>query len=160
MSILGKILEAVLKPKFEKEANKIINSEEVQSNLKVIAHATDEIIKDTKLMKSKINDYNKSIKSMQDAGIKVKTGDTPAQMNAAYDEWQKERNEVFAQKHPNISPQLMKEFLPPSNLSENSKVKGFIGEKCLYCNSVISSKKSNQFCSVKCEKEYTEFKIK
>jgi hypothetical protein len=44
MNILGKILEAVLKPKFEKEANKIINSEEVQSNLKVISHSTNEII--------------------------------------------------------------------------------------------------------------------
>jgi hypothetical protein len=40
------------------------------------------------------------------------------------------------------------------------KEKGFMGEKCMYCNLAISSYKSNQFCSVKCEKEYAEFKSK
>ncbi|MCF8322443.1 MAG: hypothetical protein K9I26_04800 [Flavobacterium sp.] len=34
------------------------------------------------------------------------------------------------------------------------------GLKCLYCNSVIQSNQISHFCSVKCEKEYTEFKNK
>ena len=37
---------------------------------------------------------------------------------------------------------------------------GFKGEKCMYCNSTISTYNLKQFCSVKCEKEYSEFRNK
>jgi hypothetical protein len=103
MNILGKILEAVLKPKFEKEANKFINSEEFQSNLKVISHATNEIVRLTAELKDEIDSYNKNVKSMQNAGVKVKTGQSPTQMKAAFDKWQKEQHEEFWKKHPEMA---------------------------------------------------------
>ncbi|MFZ4680058.1 MAG: hypothetical protein ACOYLP_07815 [Flavobacterium sp.] len=95
MSILGKIIGAVLKPKFGKEANKILNSEEYQSTLKEMAHSTDELNKLTNQMKPLVKDYRKSVKSMQEAGLKVKLGQTPDQMSEAFYQWQKERNEAF-----------------------------------------------------------------
>jgi hypothetical protein len=112
MNILGKILEAILKPKFEKEANKIINSEEYQNTLKEMTHSTDELNKLTNQMKPLVNDYRKSVKSMQDAGLKVKLGQTPDQISEAFYQWQKERNEAFKKDNPtdNLSPKV-KEFL-------------------------------------------------
>ena len=103
MNILGKILEAVLKPKFEKEANKIIYSEEVQSNLKVISHSTNEIIRLTSELKDKVAEREKYLKSMQAVGVKVKTSDSPTQLKAAYDKWQKEQHEEFWKKHPEMA---------------------------------------------------------
>jgi len=100
MNILGKILAAVLKPKFEKEANKIINSEEVQSNLKVISHSTNEIIRLTAELKEKSEDYKKNIKSMQAVGIKVKVGQTPTQLSSSFEEWQEEQTAELKKKHP------------------------------------------------------------
>jgi hypothetical protein len=112
MNILGKILEAVLKPKFEKEANKIINSEEVQSNLKVISHSTNEIIRLTAELKEKQKEYDKQIKKFQKDGIKVKTGATPTQMQTAFEEWQKKQHEEYFKKHPEaINNPLIKKML-------------------------------------------------
>ena len=103
MSTLGKIIEAVLKPILQYKANKIINSEEYQSTLKEMAHNTDEMVRLTAKLKEKVDVYNKSIKSMQSAGIKVKVGQTPTQMKAAYDKWQKEQHEEFWKKHPEMA---------------------------------------------------------
>ncbi len=112
MNILGKILEAVLKPKFEKEANKIINSEEYQNTLKEMAYNTDEMVRLTAKLKDKVDAYNIQIKKFQKDGIKVKTGDTPTQMKAAYDKWQKEQHEEFWKKHPEaINNPLIKKML-------------------------------------------------
>ena len=103
MSILGKIIGAVLKPILQYKANKIINSEEYQSTLKEMAHNTDEMVRLTAKLKDTIGVYNKSIKSMQNVGIEVKTGQTPTQMKAAYDKWQKEQHEEFWKKHPEMA---------------------------------------------------------
>ena len=68
---------------------------------------------------------------------------------------------------PNQLIQIKDPYLLYSNEKISSIIRqekinsnGFKGEKCMYCNSTISTYKSNQFCSVKCEKEYTEFKRK
>jgi hypothetical protein len=49
---------------------------------------------------------------MQDAGLKVKLGQTPDQISEAFYQWQKERNEAFKKDNPtdNLSPKV-KEFL-------------------------------------------------
>lgn len=95
MSILGRILEAVLKPVIQFRANKVVNSEEYKNTLKEMTHSTDELNKLTNQMKPLVNDYRKSVKSMQDAGLKVKLGQTPDQISEAFYQWQKERNEAF-----------------------------------------------------------------
>ena len=112
MSILGRILEAVLKPVIQFRANKVVNSEEYKNTLKEMTHSTDELNKLTNQMKPLVNDYRKSVKSMQDAGLKVKLGQTPDEITKALYQWQKERNEAFKKDNPtdNLSPKV-KEFL-------------------------------------------------
>jgi hypothetical protein len=68
---------------------------------------------------------------------------------------------------PNQLIQIKDPYILYSNKNISSIIRkekinsnGFKGEKCMYCNSIISTYSSNQFCSVKCEKEYTEFKRK
>ena len=95
MSILGKIIGAILKPVIQFRANKIVNSEEYKNTLKEMTHSTDELNRLANQMKPLVNDYRKSVKSMQEAGLKVKLGQTPDQMSEAFYQWQKERNEAF-----------------------------------------------------------------
>jgi hypothetical protein len=95
MSLLGKIIGAVLKPVIQFRANKIVNSEEYKNTLKEMTHSTDELNKLTNQMKPLVNDYRKSVKSLQDAGLKVKLGQTPDQISKAFYQWQKERNEAL-----------------------------------------------------------------
>lgn len=40
------------------------------------------------------------------------------------------------------------------------KKSNYKGDACSYCNNVISTNTAIQFCSVKCEKEYRDFKKK
>jgi hypothetical protein len=44
--------------------------------------------------------------------------------------------------------------------SKSERANGYIGKKCMYCNSTISTYNLKQFCSVKCEKEYYKFRNK
>jgi transposase len=98
-SIVADMVTLLLGPKLKSQADAVKNSPEYQELLKQIDINTKSMVRLTAKLKDKVDDYNKSIKSMQSAGIKVKAGLTPAQMNAAYDKWQKERNAAFWQKH-------------------------------------------------------------
>jgi len=72
MNILGKILEAVLKPKFQKEANKLVKSEEYQKIIKDMAHSTNELNKITQKLKKATNDKQAVIDSAKASGIDLK----------------------------------------------------------------------------------------
>ena len=99
MSILGEIIGAILKPILQYKANKIVNSEDYQNTMKQMTRSTDELNKLTNQMKPLVNDYRKSVKSLQDSGLKVKLGQTPDQVSEAFYQWQKERNQAFKQQH-------------------------------------------------------------
>ena len=63
----------------------------------------------TDKLKDKVQDYRKSIKSMQDSGLKVKLGQTPDQISAAFYKWQKDRNKAInKQQITKINPAWQK----------------------------------------------------
>jgi hypothetical protein len=63
----------------------------------------------TDKLKDKVQDYRKSVKSMQDAGLKVKLGQSPEQITAALYKWQKDRNKAIdKQRITKINPEWQK----------------------------------------------------
>ncbi len=48
---------------------------------------------------------------LQDAGLKVKLGQTPDQISKAFYQWQKERNEALKKDNPTEQKLKIKEFL-------------------------------------------------
>jgi len=118
-SYLVRLFSFFLVPIFKFRIKKLINSKEYQVDLleaqeaqEQIRVSSKELNKLTEQLKPLVSDYRKSVKSMQDAGLKVKLGQTPDQMSEALNQWQKERNEALKKDNPtdNLSPKV-KEFL-------------------------------------------------
>jgi len=99
-SIVADMLTLLLGPKLKAQADAVKNSPEYQELLKQIDINTKSMVRLTAKLKDEIGAYNKNIKSMQNAGVKVKTGQSPFQMKAAYDKWQKDQHAEFWKKHP------------------------------------------------------------
>jgi hypothetical protein len=99
-SIVADMLTLLLGPKLKSQADAVKNSPEYQELLKQIDINTKSMVRLTAKLKDEIGAYNKNIKSMQSAGVKVKTGQSPLQMKAAYDKWQKDQHAEFWKKHP------------------------------------------------------------
>ena len=106
-------------------------------------------------------EYQEALKRVKESVVKIEAAGEAAvkqkaKFDSAYDEMVKKYGKEAADKV--VSD--VHNYTYSWNNTVVEKKNDFVGEKCLYCNSVISSSKSNQFCSVKCEKEYTEFKSK
>jgi len=99
-SIVADMLTLLLGPKLKAQADAVKNSPEYQELLKQIDINTKSMVRLTAKLKDEIDAYNKNIKSMQNVGVKVKTGQSPTQMKAAFDKWQKDQHAEFWKKHP------------------------------------------------------------
>jgi tRNA A22 N-methylase len=99
-SIVADMLTLLLGPKLKAQADAVKNSPTYQELLKQIDINTKSMVRLTAKLKNTVDDYNTNLKSMQKVGLKVKAGNTPAQMQAAYDKWKKEQHAEFWKKHP------------------------------------------------------------
>jgi len=98
-SIVADMVTLLLGPKLKSQADAVKNSPEYKELLNQIDINTKSMVRLTAKLKDKVDHYNKNLKSMQTAGLKVKTGSTPAQISAAFEKWQKEQHADFFKKH-------------------------------------------------------------
>ena len=98
-SIVADMLTLLLGRKLKNQADAIKNSPEYKELLSQIDINTKSMVRLTAKLKDKVAEREKYLKSMQAVGVKVKTSDSPAQLRAAYDKWQKEQHAEFWKKH-------------------------------------------------------------
>jgi len=98
-SIVADMVTLLLGPKLKSQADAVKNSPEYQELLKQIDINTKSMVRLTAKLKDKVDHYNKNLKSMQRAGIKVKYGQTPDQLSAAFTKWQKDQTAELKSKH-------------------------------------------------------------
>lgn len=104
-SIIASILNLFLEPKFRKGAEALKNSPEYKELVQQMEISTKLLNRLTDKLKNKVSEYQKSMDSMQKAGIKVKSGMNPEQMYKEFERWQKQRNKSLDnQKITKIDP--------------------------------------------------------
>ena len=104
-SIIGSILNLFLEPKFRKGADALKDSPEYKELVQQMEISTKLLNRLTDKLKNKVSEYQKSMDSMQKAGIKVKSGMNPEQMYKEFERWQKQRNKSLdKQKITKIDP--------------------------------------------------------
>ena len=133
MRIISKIIEIFITPDFKKEAKKIVESEEYQNTLKEMTVST-----------KALNDINKKLKVAVDERLKA---DAEARRLGIDVKPYKTIDELVAQHRGHNS--LLERYKSKQTLL-----------KCIYCNGQVQSDVHSQFCSIKCEKEYRDFKTK
>lgn len=108
-SILADMISLFLGSKFKTEAEALTNSPEYKELIGQMEISSKTLNRLTDKLKDKVQDYRKSIKSMQDSGLKVKLGQTPDQISAAFYKWQKDRNKAInKQQITKINPAWQK----------------------------------------------------
>jgi hypothetical protein len=108
-SILADMISLFLGSKFKSEAEALANSPEYKELIGQMEISAKSLNRLTDKLKDKVQDYRKSVKSMQDAGLKVKLGQSPEQITAALYKWQKDRNKAIdKQRITKINPEWQK----------------------------------------------------
>jgi vancomycin resistance protein YoaR len=108
-SILANMISLFLGSKFKTEAEALSNSPEYKELIGQMEISSKTLNRLADKLKDKVQDYQKNIKSMQTAGLKVKLGQTPEQMSAAFDKWQRDKNKAIdKQRITKINPEWQK----------------------------------------------------
>jgi hypothetical protein len=99
-SIVADMVTLLLGPKLKSQADAVKNSPEYKELLNQIDINTKSMVRLTAKLKDKVDAYNIQIKKFRKDGIKVKAGDTPTQLQAAFVKWQNDQKADFWKKHP------------------------------------------------------------